>query len=711
MTPEPARASRSFWKAITRFEAGKVDVWMAVRNAAGVALPLACGVAFGMIPSGLAAATGALNVAFSDDHDPYLPRARRMLAATALVGWAVFAGAISGSNGAAAVALAGVWAFGAGMLVALSSAAADLGAMSLVVLVVYAAAGLTPQRAFNGGLLALAGGLIETGLALGFWPLRRYDAERRALGQLYIALADAAGSHTRVLDEPPANAESTSAEQTLGPLATSHSIEAERYRLLFGQAERMRLALLAIRRLYDRAAEERPKAPELELMDDHPAACSRLLGAIGEALVEGKRFAAPPGFESELNGPAERLRAAESAWPPLRDARAEMDALSGQIRAAMELAAAATPAGSARFRERDLRRPWYLRVRDPLATLRANLSLQSAAFRHAIRLAICVAAGDAAARAFGLERSYWVPMTIAIVLKPDFTTTFSRGVLRLAGTFLGLSIATALFHVLAPTPGMEVVSIAALMFLMRWLGPANYGITVTAVTGLVVLMIAMTGVEPKQVIMVRGWDTLGGGAIALLAYWLWPTWERTLTPEALARMLDAYRVYFRTVADAYLNLDRSYDWEMERARIAARRARSNLEASFDRLSAEPGTPPDSVRTVSAALASSHRWIHAVMALEAGLSASAPAPARPQLKTFARDVDLTLYYLAAALRGSPIGARDLPDLREDHHALVHAEHAAAERYTLVNEEMDRITNSLNTLSEALIRWPDRTGVRP
>ena len=44
-----------------------------------------------------------------------------------------------------------------------------------------------------------------------------------------------------------------------------------------------------------------------------------------------------------------------------------------------------------------------------------------------------------------------------------------------------------------------------------------------------------------------------GGAIALAAYRVWPTWERTLVPEALARLLDAYRAYFQAVRDAYLH--------------------------------------------------------------------------------------------------------------------------------------------------------------
>jgi hypothetical protein len=48
-------------------------------------------------------------------------------------------------------------------------------------------------------------------------------------------------------------------------------------------------------------------------------------------------------------------------------------------------------------------------------------------------------------------------------------------------------------------------------------------------------------------------------------------------------------------------------------------------------------------------------------------------------------------------------RDLPDLREDPHRLVSSAASRISRYQLVNEETDRMTNSLNTLVEQLAHW--------
>ncbi len=103
------------------------------------------------------------------------------------------------------------------------------------------------------------------------------------------------------------------------------------------------------------------------------------------------------------------------------------------------------------------------------------------------------------------------------------------------------------------------------------------------------------------------------------------------------------------------------------------------------------------------LASSHRLVHAVMALEAGLATSRPAQPRDAFRDLANHVELTLYLLGAELRGVTQAAQDLPDLREDHKRVLEAGDAANERYALTNMESDRVVNSLNTLREQVLRW--------
>jgi uncharacterized membrane protein YccC len=302
-------------------------------------------------------------------------------------------------------------------------------------------------------------------------------------------------------------------------------------------------------------------------------------------------------------------------------------------------------------------------------------------------------------------------MTVVIVLKPDFTSTFSRGVLRIAGTIAGLFLATALFYFLPHTTSVLILQVLVFTFLLRWVGPPNYGIFAIAVSGLIVGLITILGVEPSVVIWARGVNTAVGGCLALLAYWIWPTWERAGVPEQISQLLDAYREYFHALTQDYVNSARTGGVEarlqessdLDEKRLATRRARSNLEASMDRVSAEPGTTAEQMNQLNAMMASSHRFVNAVMALEAGWRHMPPSRARAEFGAFAEDVEKTLFLLAITLRGTRVRTKDFPDLREDQQRLVQSGAAPTQQYALVDVEADRITNSLNTLREQVTEW--------
>jgi uncharacterized membrane protein YccC len=660
----------SFWQTLTRFQKEKIFPWLALRITIGVMGPLIIGAAIDQIHAGLAVATGALNVAWSDSHEPYRIRARRMLASSVLVGMAVFTGTVCGHYRPAVIAVATVWAFVVGMLVALSQTAADIGVISLVVLLVYSSVPQSIDLAISAGLLAFTGGLVQTGLALALWPLRRYEPERRALRQLYSELSRAAQEHIDVEHAPPASAASTQAQSVLSPLYGDHSIESERYLFLLSQAERLRVSLLALRRIRARLRRDSPASEDLPVLEQYFEICGRVLASIALLLTD-------TGVRPEPMPPLPQLPLTSAP-----EARIQMNAISGQLRSAFDLASSATPEGLITFAQRESALPWWLRLRGTIATLRANITWEGAVFRHAVRLAVCAGAGTALSYGLGFQRAYWLPMTVAIVLKPDFTATFSRGVLRLAGTFTGLVLASILFHVVPNSMPAHLGLLAVLLYVMRWIGSANYGILVVAVTAMVVALFTVAGIPPMQVISARAVNTAVGGVIALLAYILWPTWERRAIHENIARLLDAYRLYFQAVCE--------HSPTLEQIRINGRLVRSNLEASIDRLSAEPGTPPETIRLLGSMLPSSHRMVHAMIALEAALIVEPP----PEFSAFAADVEKTLFQLSAALRGSPFYPQALPDLRHDQLALAHGD-------ALLNAETDRITNSLNTLTEQVI----------
>lgn len=708
----------ALWRALTTFDKSRIAPDVAVRNTIGIVIPLIVGPAAGHPSAGVVAAIGALNVSYSDGCEPYATRAARIFRASLLVWAAVTIGAICGNSQLTAIPAALAWAFGAGLLVVLGKQVGDPANMSLVTLLVFAARPMPPLEALESGLVAAAGGVLQMLLSVAFWPVRRYDPERHIVGSLYQTLAGTAVSPTGAGHAPPATAQIDESEQALKSLAQAsldqpQNDEAERYIFLLNQAERIRLSLLTLRRLEHRIEREPEGHDAAATLQEILHAASAVLASIGHAVID-RRAATSLGTSLDtLNGAVRRFPHPEAkTLPPLaaatiHDARRQIDLLAGQLRSASRTlqtsrAASGTAEFSASLRD-------TLRTTARLPRLRANLSFQSTAFRHAVRLAACVGLGEAISRNFSFQRTYWIPMTIAIVLRPDFSTTFTRGILRIAGTLAGLAVATGLFHALPAGSAMEIGLIVFFVFILRWAGPANYGVFVTALSAFIVLLIALTGVGPQQVIVARGTNTLIGGAIALLSYRVWPTWEFPQAGPVLANLIDAYRNYFHAVLQTYISGDES---GLDRTRMKARLARSNAEALIGRIAAEPGVTRERSNLLSTILATSHDFVRSAMAIEAEYYGNRPKRVRPATVEFARQLETTLDAIAAALRTAKPLPPELPNLREAHNAILASAEPAQEQYTLIDTETDRMTVSLNSLREqvAALLLSNRSAVR-
>jgi uncharacterized membrane protein YccC len=701
------------WQTLIRFEPEKIVPEVALRNTIGFACAVVLGTVLGSPSTGVVAGLGAINVAYSDGRDPYIFRTRRMLISALLSAIAVTAGAISGHSNVTAVVAAALWAFAAGMLVALGTTAADLGVITLVTLVIFAARPLPPLQALGAGAVTLAGGLLQTLLSAFLWPIRRYEPERRIMGEIYGELARLAQAPPPASSAPPMTKLISDAQDSFAPLARDHSVEAERHVFLLTQAERIRLSVLNAGRLQRRIARHEGGAPAAAALARILQLASGAVARIGQRIVAGDTTTAGEPSWSPHSGDLAELRPqALAAGGPstetpaffaalLRDARQQVDALRRQIRASESAAAGMrkdSPAAGSGFPSRQpaASEPWRLRFEGWRARLAANMSLDSTVFRHAVRLAICLGLGDAIGRSLSLQRTYWIPMTIAIVLKPDFAATFSRGLLRIAGTLAGLVLATVVFRFVHTGVAADIALLTVFTLLLRLAGPVNYGVFVVAVSGFAVVMIAVTGIPPESVIVPRAINTVLGGALALFAYAVWPTWERTQTSAALADMLDAYRRYFHAVIGAYEGGPLA---AIDQVRVVGRRARSNAVASVDRMSGEPGVTLRQVTALNSILVQSHTFVHAVMAMESRLYRERRDAAPPWLGAFAASAEQALEAMAGVLRRSDqaSGAGPMRRVRLGETGIT-----GSDGHALIETEGDRIRTSLYSLAEVIAR---------
>jgi uncharacterized membrane protein YccC len=254
--------------------------------------------------------------------------------------------------------------------------------------------------------------------------------------------------------------------------------------------------------------------------------------------------------------------------------------------------------------------------------------------------------------------------------------------------------------VLRLTPDVVWAHIAVmgvLCVIFRYLAGAHYGIAVAALTGTVVVLLSFEGVDPFNAMSDRVLNTALGSALALLAYLLWPTWERHRARSALSDMLCAYADYLEAlVAPA----DSRTRYEV---RAATRTARTNAQASLDRMLAEPGTPAVLSELAETLYANGNRLARTAMALESLIDAGEVPEAWPGVGAFIHEASIALRAQGGALtRGEPIA---MPvGLREHQRALVDAlaRHKDREFVEAVSRLTDRLTDNVDTIAHVVNR---------
>lgn len=600
-------------RSLIQLKPRDVPLRVALRNTAAVVLPLGVGIASGHVAIGLGVAAGALNTMFTDQPGPYRMRMQRMLLTALAAGISAYAGSLLGANTPLLVIAALLWGVGGGLLVALGTDAGRAGLTSMILLVIMGAQPRDPAGALAAAALIFSGGVLQTLFAIAAWPLQRYRPERTAIAEICRQLAASARHSPEQTQAPPVTQALLDVESLLHGTHRARGTIMETFRVLAELVERIRLELLALGDLGATLGEGEIKATLGRALEY----AARTLDALADALERGTSplaaTAAMEGFGAALAalGGLRASAPAEDTQRELLIGIARTQGLGGELRAALRNADFAGSRGELRAQAAEARLPRALRPRSALAALRANLRLSSVAFRHALRCGVCLALSVAGARIAGLEHGYWIPMTVAIVLKPDFAGTFRFGLLRVIGTLLGLVLTTALVHFAFGGDWERLALLTLLSIGFRMLVTVHYGLGVMMLTGLVVILLAFDGIAPGDTMLARGIATVLGSAFALTAYALWPTWERLRVRPALAAMIEAYRIYF----GGLLRNDRAAH---ATARTAARGARTNAQASLERMRDEPRRDRHLLALADGVFANANRFVRACMSLDAVL---------------------------------------------------------------------------------------------
>ncbi len=278
-----------------------------------------------------------------------------------------------------------------------------------------------------------------------------------------------------------------------------------------------------------------------------------------------------------------------------------------------------------------------------IETFNDNLTLRSMVFRHALRVSLATSLAVMLYMLLQLPHGFWIPLSVLIILKPDFGSTLQRALERMGGTVLGGIVggvlAASIHNLLLQYILVWLLGCVAFAYRQR-----NYTVFAFFLTPFVVLLVDLSHPGEWQVSLLRIFNTVIGGVLALIAgFVVWPFWTRERLPEQLAKSIAANRRFLICVLAAYLG----QQYETGKLRTLSREARlenANAAATFQRVLSEPKAMQRNVKHLYALLSYNLQLYDSITILAAHLSTLKRHHTLPGLEQFAEQAENILQRL-------------------------------------------------------------------
>ncbi|WP_405988003.1 FUSC family protein [Streptomyces sp. NBC_00986] len=688
------RAFREVVRSGLTIEETRLEPLLALRTAAGMAIVIGPALWLASPAYAASAALGAYSAGGATFQRTWRPRKVIALGAGAGLALSTFVGYLAAGRLVTFLPLLTVWAFAAGMAWAAGSTAGIVAGTTVGSMLVTVTLPTSVGRALeHAGIIAL-GGVAQAVLILLF-PIRRWGAHRDALADALAAVADYA---RRLRQDPTAPFDPEPLMTARYAAAVTPAQARTRPPALHGPrglAERIRPIVAALADPGVGAPAEGPGRDRArELLDT----AADVLDAAARSIRRGTPAEVPPGSTDVLRVDEEH----EVLEGPARQAAERLVELLGE---ALEIAGCGgargktpTPPGPAGAQF--LVRPTVFQlVPVVVRAVRRELRRDSPVFRHAVRLAAVATLGYLIAARLPLGHGYWAPIASVMVMRPDFHRTYARAVARLAGTLAGVALATGMVRALGPDAhvfGALAVVSAGLSYMLNRTGYA-YSQCFTA--AYVVFLLGMGGQAWEQTVPERVVLTLLGGALAMLAYVVFPAWETPKLAGRLADWLAANGRYAAAVLRSYADPTREHRADMRRALLASREARAAWQEAYDRAKREPVRPRGlTSREAEEAQEALKGFGRAAMLMESHVPRE-DSRFVPEAEQFAEALEADTAQAAADVR-----EHRNPDWGRVEKAFHAWEGAAGDRSPVVRHEAELQKRALEDLSTAVSRTP-------
>jgi uncharacterized membrane protein (TIGR01666 family) len=252
-----------------------------------------------------------------------------------------------------------------------------------------------------------------------------------------------------------------------------------------------------------------------------------------------------------------------------------------------------------------------------------NLSFRSNIFRHSLRITIAAVFAYIVAQFLPVGHSYWILLTVIVILKPAYSLTKQRNFERLMGTLIGALIGLAFLYLVKDKTVIVVILALAMIgtysFMRR-----KYLVSVTLMTFYLLLMFHLLSPRDFNTIFTdRIIDTLIGSVIAFIfGYLLQPVWEHELINATMGEVLKDSISYYRLTAAPFTG--KPFDKPVNNvARKNSWVALANLSDAFTRMLSEPKSKQKNIPHIHQFVVANHMLVSHIATLSYYIDALTP----------------------------------------------------------------------------------------
>lgn len=161
-------------------------------------------------------------------------------------------------------------------------------------------------------------------------------------------------------------------------------------------------------------------------------------------------------------------------------------------------------------------------VRSSSRAVRRGLTVDAKLAHHAERLTTVSVVATVLYRVINPVDGFWIPEAALFIGRPDAMLSLERSILRVAGSFVGVTVTTLLLVTIEPSStGLAVIAVVAgaIAFAVQ---RVNFGFYVTFVTVIFVVLTAFGGVPESHAVYQRLLYNILGATLAAASLRLWP---------------------------------------------------------------------------------------------------------------------------------------------------------------------------------------------